>query len=567
MYRNLSALKHEIKVTFVLLILFSQSCFIAYAQNTDRLEYKAKILEGGVKDGVSYKKLTGNVVLTQKNTIIYCDSAFFYDKTNSTEAFGRVRIEDLEDSVTITSKRLNYDGNGRTAQLRGDVVYIDDSIRLYTDNLDYDMVNKSAVYFDGGRINDGINTMHSKRGNYDTEGKMMIFHESVRLITPDYTLESDDLFYNIATKKARTSTATKITTNDGKVLNSQKSSEFDTRLGAYVFLEGEIDTEKYYIKGDELFYNSELGSYTAVGNVYLFAKTDEVIITGQKADFWEEKGIARIYGDPLMKKLLNQDTMFLRADTLISIDDSLEVNKRLLAFSNVKIFKSDLQGKADSLAYFLADSSIVFYNDPILWNDGSQITADTIQILVKDGTIDKLNARVNSFIISEDSTKNFNQIKGRLMTAYFNGKSIKNVDVTGNGETIYFVADDENAELLIGMNRIVCTNMKIGFLDDQVNDIRFYTTPDGKFIPPHELKDDIKKLDGFAWRIEERPTKTAIMINPFEAEQKGLEAERIYLGESGELDIDIVKTEGQKKNSDETQSDFQEPENQEEAPQ
>jgi lipopolysaccharide export system protein LptA len=566
LYRNLSALKHEIKVTFVLLILFSQSGFIAYAQNTDRLEYKAKILEGGVKDGVSYKKLTGNVVFTQKNTIIYCDSAFFYDKTNSTEAFGRVRIEDLEDSVTITSKRLNYDGNGRTAQLRGDVVYIDDSIRLYTDNLDYDMVNKSAVYFDGGRINDGINTMHSKRGNYDTEGKMMIFHESVRLITPDYTLESDDLFYNIATKKARTSTATKITTNDGKVLNSQKSSEFDTRLGAYVFLEGEIDTEKYYIKGDELFYNSALGSYTAVGNVYLFAKTDEVIITGQKADFWEEKGIARIYGDPLMKKLLNQDTMFLRADTLISIDDSLEVNKRLLAFRNVKIFKSDLQGKADSLAYFLADSSIVFYNDPILWNDGSQITADTIQILVKDGTIDKLNARVNSFIISEDSTKNFNQIKGRLMTAYFNGKSIKNVDVTGNGETIYFVADDENAELLIGMNRIVCTNMKIGFLDDQVNDIRFYTNPDGKFIPPHELKDDIKKLEGFAWRSEERPTKTEILINPFEAKQNRLE-EGIYQGESGELDDDKDKSEVQKQDSVTKSNEVQPPENQAAAPQ
>lgn len=566
MHRNLRTLKREIKVTFVLLILFSHFSFVAFSQNTDRLEYKAKILEGGIKDGVSYKKLTGNVVFTQKNTIIYCDSAFFYDKTNSTEAFGNVRIEDLEDSVTITSKKLFYDGNGRIAQLRGDVVYVDDSISLYTDNLDYDMVNKSAIYFDGGRINDGINTMHSKRGNYDTEGKMMIFHDEVRLVTPDYTLESDDLFYNIVTKKARTSTATKIITNDGKILTSEKSSEFDTRLGAYVFMEGEIDTDKYYIKGDELFYNNALGSYTATGNVYLFAKTDEVIITGQKADFWEDKGIARIYGDPLMKKLLNQDTMFLRADTLISIDDSLEVNKRLLAYKNVKIYKNDLQGKADSLAYFLSDSSIVFYKDPILWNDGSQITADTIQILVKDGTIDKLHARVNSFIISEDSTKNFNQIKGRLMTAFFNGQSIENVDVTGNGETIYFVANEENASLLIGMNRIICTNMKIGFLNDQVNNIRFYTNPDGKFIPPHELKEDIKKLEGFSWRIEERPTKASVLINPYEAEQKRLEEAPINQVEEGEPEVDNVKNEGQTKLSDDKQNDVQVLENQEGAP-
>lgn len=536
MCHNYRALKTRIKVTLVFIILSGLTFIQSLAQNPDKLEYKAKILEGGVKDGVNYKKLIGNVVFTQQKTIIYCDSAIFYDKTNSTEAFGHVRIEDMEDSVTITSNRLFYDGNGRTARLRENVVYNDDSIRLYTNNLDYDMINKSATYFDGGRIEDGQNTMYSQKGNYDTEGKMMIFNENVRLVTPDYTLESNDLVYNIVTKKARTSSATTITMEDGKVLNSNKSSEFDTRLGAYAFLEGEIDTDKYYIKGDELSYNTQIGSYTASGNVYLFAKSDDVIITGQKADFWEEKGIAMIYGDPLLKKVMNQDTMFLRADTLVSIDDSLEVNKRLLAYHNVKIFKSDLQGKSDSLAYFLNDSSIVFYSDPVLWTDASQITADTIQILIRNGTVDKLNARINSFIISEDSTKNFNQIKGRLMTAYFIGNDLKNVDVTGNGETIYFVADEENSTVLVGMNRIICTNMKIDFVDNEVHDIRFYTNPDGQFVPPHELKDDKKKLEGFAWRVNERPTRQEIMINPFEAEQLRLEKERIYNEEAGFFD-------------------------------
>jgi lipopolysaccharide export system protein LptA len=524
-------LKREIKVTFVFIILFSLSYFSAIAQNPDKLDYKAKVLEGGKKDGVSYKKLIGNVVFTQEKTIIYCDSATLFDKTNSMEAFGHVRIEDLEDSVTITSERLNYQGNGRMAELRGNVVYKDDSVRLYTDNLDYDMVNKSAVYFGGGKIMDDVNTMTSKKGNYDTEGKMMVFTDSVKLITPDYTLESDDLFYNIITKKARTSSETKITTNNGRILNSRESSEFDTRLGTYAFMVGEIDTEKYLIKGDELFYNNALGSYSAKGHVYLLAKEDDIIITGDAANFWEDQGRAQVYGDPLLKKIMNEDTLYLRADTLISIDDSLEANKRLLAFHNVKIYKADLQGKADSLAYFLSDSSIIFYQDPILWNDGSQITADTIQILVNEGTIDRLNAKVNSFIISEDSTANYNQIKGRMMTAFFAGKSIKNVDVTGNGETIYFIADEESTTEFIGMNKIICTNMKINFAENQVSDIRFYTDPDGKFIPPHELKDDEKKLTGFAWRIEEKPTQQDIMIGPLEAERKRLEDERIYLEE------------------------------------
>ena len=527
-------LKHVIKVTLVFLFLYGLVFLPCVAQNTDKLEYEAQSLEGGKKDGETYKKLVGKVKFTQKNTIIYCDSAFAYDKTNSMEAFGHVKIEDLEDTVTITSNKLFYDGNGRIAELRGNVVYVDDSIRLLTDNLDYDMTNKSATYFNGGKIFDGINTLESIKGTYDTQGKMTIFSDSVTMITPDYTMESNDLVYNLLTKKARTSSKTNITTHDGKSIKSNQMREFDTSKGTSAFFIGEVNTDKYLLKGDELYFDNELGSYSAKGNVYLFAKEDSVIITGDQANFWQDKGIAKVYGDPLLKKSLRMDTLYLRADTLVSIDDSLAVNKRLLAYNNVKIFKTDIQGKADSLAYYLSDSSISFFNDPILWNEGSQITADTIHVLVKKGTIDQLRTSVNSFIISEDSTKNYNQIKGRQMIAHFNGKSIEDVDVNGNGESIYFVAEEENTDVLMGMNQIICSNMKIIFKENQVNDIRFYTNPDGSFVPPHELKDDDKKLEGFAWRIEERPSRNEILIAPSEILRRQKEVEEMINEEKEE---------------------------------
>lgn len=515
----MTELKRAIKVTFVLLFLLSLAFLPSYAQNPDELEYESQSFEGGKKDGVSYKKLVGNVKFSQKNTIIYCDSTFLYDKENSMEAFGHVRIEDLEDSVTITSNKLYYDGNGRIAQLRGNVVYVDDSLTLYTDHLDYDMINKSAVYSNGGKIIDGVNTLESINGNYDTEGKMMIFTDSVSMISPDYTLKSNDLIYNIITKKARTSSATTITTKNGEVLTSQQGCEFDTRNSTYSFSSGEVDTEKYHLKGDELFFNDLLGSYSARGNVYLLAKEDDVVITGDYANFWEEKGLAKIFGDPLLKRILNNDTLYLRADTLVSINNNVDEDKRLLAYNNVILYKSDIQGKSDSLAYYLADSSMAFFNDPVLWNEGSQITADTIRIIVKNGTIDRMKTSVNSFIISKDSTQNFNQIKGRKMTAIFDGKILKNVDVTGNGESIYFVSDENNTKALMGMNKIICSNMKIAFKDNQVNDIRFYAKPDGNFVPPHELKEDAKKLDGFTWRIDERPSKRGILRDPSEVER------------------------------------------------
>ena len=543
-------MKHALKVTFVFLFFQSLVFLPSYGQDHDKLEYEADVLEGGKKDGVGYQKLIGNVKITQKNTIIHCDTALVFENTNSMEAFGNVKIEDLEDSVIITSNTLYYDGDGRTAKLRGNVAYADDSIKLYTDNLDYDMINKSANYFNGGKIIEGTKTLESEKGNYDTEGKMMIFTDSVIMTTADYTSKSENLVYNMITKRARISGDQAITTSDGIVLQSKKGGEFDTEKGTSVFRVGEVDTDKYLLKGDELYFDNRLGSYSATGNVYLLAKEDSVIITGNNAHFWNDKGLAKVFGDPLLKKPLINDTLFLRADTLVSIDDSLSANKRLLAYNNVMIFKSDLQGKSDSLAYFLSDSSITFYQDPILWNDGSQITADTISVVLKNGTIDQLQTSVDSFIISEDSTQNYNQIKGRNMVALFKGKSIDNVNVTGNGESIYFVADEENTKTMMGMNRIICSNMKIIFLDNQVHDIRFYTNPDGKINPPHELKDEDKKLEGFAWRIKERPTKRKILINPAEA-QRIYEEERVIIKEKEEnktkleelieLNIDIDK--------------------------
>ncbi len=538
------ALKSALKVTLLSLFISCSILFDLHSQNENKLHSTADVLEGGVKDGVSFKKLIGNVVFTQGQTTIYCDSALAYDKTNSMEAFGRVRIEDMQDSVNITSDRLNYDGDGRTAKLRGNVVYVDDSIRLNTENLDYDMLNKSAVYFDGGTIFSGVNTITSKKGNYDTEGKLMIFTDSVEMVTPDYTLQTNNLVYNMITKIAKSSSETKITTKEGRVLMSKQGSEFDTSKNTSVFMMGEVNTDKYYLRGDELYFDNVTGSYEAKGNVYLHAKEDDVIITGQQANFWQDQGRALIVGEPLLKKPLNEDTLYLRADTLISINDSLETNKRLLAYPHVKIYKADVQGKADSLAYLLSDSLMVFYRDPILWNEGSQITADTIEITVKNGTIDQLRAKTGAFIISQDSTTNFNQVKGRQMIAYFIGKSVDFVNVTGNGESIYFVADDEDVQKFIGMNKIACSNMKIAFAENQVNDILFFTKPDGSFTPPHELKEEDTKLEGFSWRIDERPTRGELLTNPAELERVRQEHEKFIQENLPELNDGSKDEEG-----------------------
>jgi hypothetical protein len=114
---------------------------------------------------------------------------------------------------------------------------------------------------------------------------------------------------------------------------------------------------------------------------------------------------------------------------------------------------------------------------------------------------------VNSFVISTDTLVNFNQIKGRKMTAEFRDKKINRVVVEGNGECIYYILSDKAAEAT-GVNKIICSNITIRFKDGKVNNLSFYKQPDGRFIPPDEIKEEDIKLKGFVWKQNEKPAKS-----------------------------------------------------------
>jgi len=148
------------------------------------------------------------------------------------------------------------------------------------------------------------------------------------------------------------------------------------------------------------------------------------------------------------------------------------------------------------------------------------MTADSIRILLKHKKIDKIYLIANSFVVSQDSLKNFNQIKGRKMTANFDGKTIHHVVVLGNGESIYYALEEKKTKAdsvvtksteTMGLNKIICSNMRINFKKGKVNNISFYIKPDASFIPPHEWTDGDRKLRGFTWRGSDRPAKEDVV--------------------------------------------------------
>ncbi len=483
------------------------------AQEIDRIKLeKADYLENGQQDGVRFDKVMGGVVFTQKNTRIFGDSAFFYKKQNLVKIFGHVRIHE-GDSITITGNRLIYQGNQKLAQMRENVVYRDPTMTLRTDFLDYNMIEHLAYYYENGQLVTETNTLTSKKGYYDTKAKYASFKDSVILKNQDYLVEADTFQFNTVTEVAYFLGPTVITSSNGTVLNAGDGGAYQTLEDISNFSGAAIETPNYILYGDNLFGDKTKAYYTATENVSLISKQDDIIITGDFGKYWKEKGIIKIYGNTLMKKILVQDTLFLSADTLINIEDSIPSNERILAFHNVRIFKPDLQGIADSLSYRTADSLIYLYYDPVLWSNNNQMESDTISIVVSNSGVDKMFMDTNAFVTSKAVDDFYNQVKGRNMIAFFKQGQLNQVDVNGNGETIYFELEETDS-LVMGMNKVVCSDMRLMFKQQNISDITFYA-PDGSFTPFHEITSESMKLENFSWRVSERPTReNVINSNP-----------------------------------------------------
>jgi lipopolysaccharide export system protein LptA len=306
-----------------------------------------------------------------------------------------------------------------------------------------------------------------------------------------------------------------------------KGGEYLTDRQITEFAKGEVETRDYIMRGDVMYLNDKEKYYTAKGNVKMTAKNQDVIIVGEEGQHFKNLGYSKIYGNPVMKKILELDTFYLAADTLYAIESEIVADKRILAYHNVRVYKLDLQGKADSLAYFLADSVIQLYSDPILWANNSQITSDSIKLLIKNNIVDKMFLNKNAFISSEDSLKQYNQVKGRNMVAQFDANTISEITVNGNGESLYYILS-ENDTLLVGLNKMICSDMVMRFINNDLDNITFYKNPESKLIPPHEILKKDTQLEGFTWRIAERPDlfDVAHYLKPKLIQQKVEEKQR-----------------------------------------
>jgi lipopolysaccharide export system protein LptA len=204
-----------------------------------------------------------------------------------------------------------------------------------------------------------------------------------------------------------------------------------------------------------------------------------------------------------VKKIVKIDSTFL--DRHIAMKDTARV-RIIMAFHSAKIFKSDLQAIADSIFYSNSDSTIRCYKKPMVWTQGSQLSGDTINLLLKNKKLDKMDMFPNAFIVNVEKTDSahFNQVGGKKMRGFFRDGKLSRVIIDGNVESIYFARDSTTHEVT-DMNHSISSRMRLILKDNEVTDLAYLTKDDHSYTPINKVKEDEKILKGFIWKPKDRP--------------------------------------------------------------
>lgn len=517
------------RISFFLLVFWTVS-LSAFGQGSSILGINKA---GNLIGNREYERLVGDVEMEHQNSLIYCDSAHFFRAENKARLFGNVRIVDTKDPVVTTSKYAEYDGNTRIAKLRNNVVFTNQKTTLTTEYLDYDRERNIAYYFNDGKVVDSVNVLTSERGTYEVDIERITFENDVVLVNPDYTMKTNDLVYLTIPKTAETKGLTNLISKEGNTLDAQNGSFYDTQAKKFRFFEGVVETETSRIKAKELFYSELDAYYEGKENVSVLNKERQVEVFGDVGEYWDERKYSLVHGNALVRRYFEKDTLYMASDSLISQDGEADSMKYLLAFRSVRLVKADMSGVADSLVYNYSDSSIQLFKSPVMWNQKSQITADSMVFYIANEELDRVFMKDKVFVITQDTIMNFNQMKGRTMDGYFRDGQMDRIDIEGNGESLYFALQADTISQ--GINKTLSANIKLRFKNGAIQRVTYGIKPDGKFTPFQLITEENSRLEGFNWRFEERPTLEDIFLWR-KPEEIDLDAENLF----NEPDVELI---------------------------
>ncbi len=467
------------------------------------------------------QRLIGHVKMRHDSAYFFCDSAYFYEKTNNFNAFQNVHII-VNDSVEIFSDLLDYDGNTRFAEFHDNVRLRDDSTMLYTEYLTYDRNLHLASYPDSATTIRGDKTLKSHYGYYRDRLKEFSFFENVEVYSPKYQMYTDTLFYNTGIEKMWFQGPTTII-NKENVLEGKHGYYLVNEDYVYLDQRPFMHNETQLMWSDSIFYDRNLGLAQAYSQVDMIDTSYKVIMRGDYVEMWEDQGFSFATDSAYAISYDGGDSLYIHGDTLfLHFDKQKEEAKKLIARRHVRFFKSDLQGKCDTLTYLMSDSTIRMRVAPILWVEDSQMSGTDIDIKIKESTVEWVLQKGNAFIISQDTIEGFNQIKGMDITSLFKDGDIHHVNVDGDkAETIYWIRDDDGG--LIGIDVSKSETMVIEMKNNGISKIKGFKGITETMYPEDDLIESRRYLQGFKWHDDARPRDKDDIFRRVEAEMPQVE--------------------------------------------
>jgi lipopolysaccharide export system protein LptA len=451
----------------------------------------------------------GQSQLSSRHGYYYVNDDVIYFK-------GDVVITDPD--FTVRTDTMNFFTQDQVAQFVAPTLISQQGSRIYTEGGFYDIENDFAEFDRNPQYERGEQRGRARAMRYLGTSKEYILQDSAYIEEPNRLVRADVIRYNTINENATLIGNASYKDSTQEITGDK--IRYDSRNKNYSLVgRGRVSDPPNIIEADSLDFNDALGNGFAQGNVLWRDTTSDLVIYAHRLDY--NKKTEYIYahggfgeregpgGRPMMTTLIENDTLYMSADTLTSYKpDTLSDVRKILAYPDVRIFKSDMQAVADSLSFSSADSIFWFYRHetiPVIWSDTSQFSGDTIKMMLKNKQLHQIWLRENALVVNSEDGQLFNQIKGKYTTAYFRDNEVREMWVDRNAQAVYYALDDSRA--YIGVNETTCAEMRLYFGDNKVNSIKFYTQPVGKFTPIKKLGNKPLLLDGFFWDSARRPRR------------------------------------------------------------
>lgn len=466
---------------------------------------------------------SGNVVFEHQGSVLTANEVVFYQKENFLKAIGNVVLT-TADGNRITAEEMEYDGNTERGIARKNVVLTDPKQTIKTETLYYDKIPNTAYFNTGGTIysNDG-SVMYTKSATYYLNTKMIDFIGRSNIETDKYTIVSDNI---------KTNQNTNVSDFFGPTTIRSKENPRNyvyTELGTHNSKTGESFLNKnsriHYndkvLTGDKLYYNRNTGFGKGTGNVMLDDPRQNRFIKGGYGEIYEKKDSAMITDKPYAVKILSKDSAYISAEKFLTFQkpdsiDKLKKKSFLRAFRKVRIFKTNMQGRADSLSFNETDGEMHLMRKPILWMGVKQITGDEIRVYSnpEKEVTDSIRVIGNAFAISKADSLNlkdeFNQIKGKLMIVYLTNNAIDSAKTVGNAQAITY-ADDTNQKTKevtrIGVALSTCGEIVADFLERRLEIVSCNIGANTDTYPMSKISKQDRFFKDFNWNTKDRLQK------------------------------------------------------------